>query len=117
MIEVLVKLCRHLKRNTQRVPITLWYGQLWYIALILLAETNNTISNTANFVQPADPGAFTPVQIIGVATRTNEAPAHLTAADIATQQIRHEKQRQLYDKVQVMQTTIRNQLIEAIHLE
>ena len=114
-LESLVIIFRQLKRNAQSVPTTLGGGQLGYLALILPTTTYNSIPNSAPFVRPTDPGIFTLSAPAGVATHAGAgAILTLTAADIATQKIKHDEKKRQYNEMQAIESALRTQLTTAI---
>ena len=110
-IDSIVKLLRQVKRNAQRVPTTLGGGQLGYLALVLDPTSYNAIPTATAFIRPTDPGNFTPVVAPGV-----RAPA-LTPGEITLQKIAHDERTKLFNEVQAVERTLRNQIVEAIDEE
>ena len=114
--KAIVKIFHQLKRNSQRVPTTLRGGELGYLTLLLLPADYNLIPGSASFNRLSDPGTFIPINPEGSNTRT--APVTpITTAEIATQKVAYDKRKRLYNKVQVVKTSLRIQVIEAINAE
>ena len=113
-IEDIIRIFKQIKRNAQCVPTTLGGGQLGYLALVLSNAAYTAIPGSAVFVRPVDPGQFTPIPNVGVATRAGGVVPPLTAADIATQKITHDERKRVYNECQAVEGALRKSLTTEI---
>ena len=102
---------RQCKRNTQRVYIILWGGQLGYLALCINAVYYYVIPGAAPFIRPIDLGTFNPVPPLGIRV------VPLTPADITTQKIAFDEEERNFNECQAIKKGLRNQIVEAIDPE
>ena len=87
-IDTILKILREIKRDAQTVRKTLGGGQLGYLALVIDNTSYNAIPGATRFVRPVDPGIFTPTAPLGVRA------VPLTPADIATQKIAYDEEKE-----------------------
>ena len=101
-IDLLLVISRQLKRNAQRVPTALGGGQLDYLALVLSTVAYDNIPNSNPFLRPTLQGAFIPSGLrLSPAETIQEKPAHYDAV-------------RSYNKCQVVEQALRNQVIDAV---
>ena len=101
-IDALLLIFRQLKRNAQRVHITLWGGKLCYLALVLLETVYDNIINSDKLIQPVLPGPFT------------VSDSQQSVVELAKSKVAHDKSAQTYNKWQTVEQDLRNQLIDEI---
>ena len=101
-IDSLVTIFKELKRNSQKVPSKLGGGRLGYLGLVLEPATYGTIPNSAPFIRPAMPVAFTP------------SNARLTQAEISSEKAAHDECVRMVNECNVVEDALKNQLIKAI---
>ena len=111
-LESLVRIFRQLERNAQKAHLTLGGGQLGYPFLILAQTLYNSIPSSTPVVRLVDPGSFTPTpHPIPAGALLREAiplvAPLLTAEDIATQKIRYNERRCLYNECQSVEHPLR----------
>ena len=102
--ETLYTLHTEIKANAASVPSALGGGQHGHLGLVLEPRAYQRISLTA-FLLPADPGALPPID------------PSMTWNQVQATRLLHNDQRAAFDKVQTVQSALKQQISEAIEHE
>ena len=73
--------------------------QLGYLNFYFMAMEYPIIPGAVAFIRPTDPGTSTPLPHGEIVMRAGGTIVPLTAADIATQQVAHDRRKREYNEV------------------